>query len=79
MVTPSSSPGAPKPVKLRTSCDLCQTLKVRCSQEKPSCFRCAKNRQVCIYSPLRRIGRPREEHQPEASYHQLQHRCGIQG
>lgn len=46
--------------RLRTSCDACQNLKVKCSQDKPSCRRCVKNGLDCVYSPLRRMGRPRK-------------------
>lgn len=46
--------------RLRTSCDACQNLKVKCSQDKPSCRRCSKNRLDCVYSPLRRMGRPKK-------------------
>lgn len=45
--------------RLRTSCDACQNLKVKCSQDKPSCRRCSKNGLDCVYSPLRRMGRPK--------------------
>lgn len=46
--------------RLRTSCDACQNLKVKCSQVKPSCRRCSKNGLDCVYSPLRRMGRPKK-------------------
>lgn len=46
--------------RLRMSCDACQNLKVKCSQDKPSCRRCSKNGLDCVYSPLRRMGRPRK-------------------
>ncbi|KAL6713774.1 hypothetical protein ACLMJK_008266 [Lecanora helva] len=49
----------PKP-KLRTSCDGCQTAKLGCSQEKPTCRRCLRHGIQCVYSPFRRIGRPRK-------------------
>ncbi|ROV94742.1 hypothetical protein VMCG_08890 [Cytospora schulzeri] len=45
--------------RLRTSCDACQNLKVKCSQDKPSCRRCSKNGLSCVYFPLRRMGRPK--------------------
>ena len=50
----------PDSVKYRLSCDRCQNGKVRCSQDKPSCKRCVQRGAVCVYSPLRRIGRPRK-------------------
>lgn len=46
--------------RLRKSCDACQEAKVKCSQQKPSCRRCSRHRQPCVYSPQRRIGRPRK-------------------
>ncbi|KAF7166248.1 hypothetical protein CNMCM5623_000005 [Aspergillus felis] len=46
--------------RLRKSCDSCQEAKVKCSQHKPSCHRCLRHRQPCIYSPQRRTGRPRK-------------------
>ncbi|KAF4219691.1 hypothetical protein CNMCM6805_001722 [Aspergillus fumigatiaffinis] len=44
--------------KLRTACDNCQLSKVRCSRGKPSCWRCSQSGIQCVYSPLRRTGRP---------------------
>lgn len=52
--------GAAKSPKYRLSCDQCQNMKVRCSRDKPSCRRCAQRGVSCVYSPLRRIGRPRK-------------------
>lgn len=45
---------------LRTSCDRCQVAKVRCSRSKPACWRCSQSGQECVYSPLKRTGRPRK-------------------
>ncbi|KAL2010515.1 hypothetical protein VTN00DRAFT_6322 [Thermoascus crustaceus] len=61
-------PNSPSPLldgrasweRLRKSCDACQEAKVKCSQQKPSCHRCSRHRQPCVYSPQRRIGRPRK-------------------
>ncbi|PLN83263.1 putative AflR-like C6 zinc cluster transcription factor [Aspergillus taichungensis] len=47
--------------RLRKSCDFCQEAKVKCSQHKPSCHRCLRHRQPCVYSPQRRTGRPRKK------------------
>ncbi|GFF46411.1 putative AflR-like C6 zinc cluster transcription factor [Aspergillus lentulus] len=66
-----STPSSPSPLctqaevtanweRLRKSCDSCQEAKVKCSQHKPSCHRCLRHRQPCIYSPQRRTGRPRK-------------------
>ncbi|KAJ5207301.1 hypothetical protein N7491_002066 [Penicillium cf. griseofulvum] len=46
--------------QLRTSCDACQSLKIKCSQSKPECDRCGKHGVPCVYSPLRRMGRPKK-------------------
>ncbi|KAI1294340.1 hypothetical protein F5Y03DRAFT_373140 [Xylaria venustula] len=55
-----SETGSARKRRLRASCDECQVLKVRCSQEKPACSRCLKFRVPCVYSPLRRMGRPKK-------------------
>jgi hypothetical protein len=47
-------------VKYRLSCDRCQNIKVRCSQDKPACKRCSRKGFACVYSPFRRIGRPKK-------------------
>lgn len=41
------------------SCDRCQAAKVKCSRAKPSCWRCSQSDQQCVYSPLKRTGRPK--------------------
>lgn len=48
----------PRP-KLRSSCDACQALKIKCGQEKPSCRRCLSSRLDCVYGVSRRMGKPR--------------------
>ena len=50
--------------KYRTSCDQCLKSKVRCSRTKPMCSRCRHGGHQCLYSPLRRLGRP-----PKSSSH----------
>lgn len=44
--------------KLKDSCDLCSSSKVRCDKTKPACSRCASLSHPCSYSPARRAGRP---------------------
>lgn len=44
--------------KLKESCDMCSSSKVKCNKEKPACGRCRKLGYPCFYSPARRIGRP---------------------
>ncbi|KFA69539.1 hypothetical protein S40285_07283 [Stachybotrys chlorohalonatus IBT 40285] len=50
----------PTPVnsKLRTTCDRCTALKVRCNKERPACERCETMGLHCAYSPFRWRGRP---------------------
>ena len=48
--------------RYRTSCDACLSSKVKCSQNKPSCWRCTQHGQSCVYSQYRRIGRPPKRH-----------------
>lgn len=55
-----SEPIMSSQARLRTSCDICQSSKVKCSQNKPECHRCVKNGLRCVYSPLRRMGRPKK-------------------
>lgn len=51
--------------KYRTSCDNCQTAKIKCGHEKPACRRCSTQRLKCVYSLSRRMGRPRAKTIPE--------------
>lgn len=44
-------------VKLRDSCEICASAKVRCSKEKPSCSRCINRGLKCEYGLSRRNGR----------------------
>jgi hypothetical protein len=44
--------------RLRSSCDQCTESKLKCDQQKPSCRRCLKRQRACVYSPIRRSGRP---------------------
>ncbi|KAL4993016.1 hypothetical protein BDV10DRAFT_190372 [Aspergillus recurvatus] len=43
-----------KVTRLRASCDACNESKVRCSQTKPCCARCEKQRLTCVYGLSRR-------------------------
>lgn len=63
--TTTKSPVEPG-TRLRTSCDACQNMKMKCSQDKPSCQRCRKNGLACVYSPLRRMGRPKTKRPAES-------------
>ncbi|WQF88457.1 Putative zn(2)Cys(6) fungal-type DNA-binding domain-containing protein [Colletotrichum destructivum] len=44
--------------RLRNSCDLCTRSKLKCDQMKPSCNRCVRRGQGCVYSQVRKAGRP---------------------
>lgn len=50
-------------VKLRDSCELCATAKVKCNKEKPTCSRCLKRGLKCRYGASRRHGRPAQNSQ----------------
>lgn len=55
----SSRASARTPIrKLKDSCDLCSSSKVRCDKTKPVCSRCESLGYSCSYSPARRAGRP---------------------
>ncbi|KAF2662594.1 hypothetical protein K491DRAFT_686474 [Lophiostoma macrostomum CBS 122681] len=54
----SRSQTSPRTPKLRASCDCCAASKVKCSQDRPSCSRCASNGTICIYGISRKNGRP---------------------
>ncbi|EFQ33702.1 hypothetical protein CGRA01v4_01999 [Colletotrichum graminicola] len=45
--------------KLRQTCDPCSEAKVKCDKGNPRCGRCDRLSYDCVYSPARRIGRPR--------------------
>jgi hypothetical protein len=44
--------------KLRSSCDRCTALKIRCNKQTPTCGRCSTSGLACVYSPYRWKGRP---------------------
>ncbi|KZL83294.1 transcription activator for actt3 gene [Colletotrichum incanum] len=44
--------------RLRNSCDFCTQSKLKCDQGKPSCNRCLRRQQECIYSRVKKSGRP---------------------
>lgn len=55
---PGGRAGPPPTQKLKDSCDMCSSSKVKCNKDKPVCSRCRKLGYPCFYSPARRIGRP---------------------
>lgn len=48
---------APSGVKLRDSCDACASSKVKCSKEKPNCYRCSERGLICQYLVTQKTGR----------------------
>ncbi|KKK27049.1 hypothetical protein ARAM_005675 [Aspergillus rambellii] len=44
-------------IKLRGSCHACAVSKLKCSQDKPTCVRCAKRGTACQYLASKRAGR----------------------
>lgn len=51
-------------VVLRSSCDACTEVKMACSREKPTCARCARRGEVCVYGPMKRAGRKKQHQDP---------------
>ncbi|KAI9376386.1 aflatoxin regulatory protein-domain-containing protein [Aspergillus egyptiacus] len=51
------SPTQAPTVKLRGSCHACALSKLKCSQDKPTCARCAKRGTTCQYLASKRAGR----------------------
>ncbi|MCJ1436790.1 hypothetical protein MMC27_006172 [Xylographa pallens] len=43
--------------KLRASCNACNQAKVKCSKSRPTCTRCAKHGEECVYSVSLRAGK----------------------
>ncbi|EXF74442.1 hypothetical protein CFIO01_01920 [Colletotrichum fioriniae PJ7] len=44
--------------RLRNSCDFCTRSKLKCDQSKPECHRCLRRGRDCVYSRVRKAGRP---------------------
>ncbi|KAL4805909.1 fungal-specific transcription factor domain-containing protein [Aspergillus unguis] len=44
----SSTPARPDAQRLRTSCDTCKRLKIRCEREGKSCLRCMLRKEKCV-------------------------------
>lgn len=61
LLTPSTATHghatAPDRPKLRSSCHTCATSKLKCSQDKPTCSRCAKRGLTCEYVAAKQGGR----------------------
>ncbi|KAE8157899.1 hypothetical protein BDV40DRAFT_292281 [Aspergillus tamarii] len=61
----TDKPQAPK--RLRSTCDRCTMLKVRCDKKKPRCERCESVQQHCVYGPYRWKGRSATAQAPLSS------------
>ncbi|KAL4815790.1 hypothetical protein BDW67DRAFT_185509 [Aspergillus spinulosporus] len=59
MATARSPPATTGPagLKLRDSCNRCAASKIKCSKEKPTCARCARQGRPCEYFATKRAGR----------------------
>ncbi|POS87954.1 hypothetical protein EPUL_002501 [Erysiphe pulchra] len=62
----SSNSYASQMLKLKDTCDMCSSSKIRCNKQKPICGRCERLGLQCLYSPSRRIGRPNSLRGPQA-------------
>ncbi|KAL2130104.1 hypothetical protein VTI74DRAFT_6905 [Chaetomium olivicolor] len=51
----------------RRACDECRGRKLACSKEIDGCARCMREGIKCVYSPQKRMGRPRKHRPVEAS------------
>ena len=60
MISPKQSNGIKKPPKkCSTGCVNCKTRKVKCSEERPQCWNCARMNKECVYIPLEEQKRQR--------------------
>ncbi|GAB1310364.1 Lactose regulatory protein LAC9 [Madurella fahalii] len=50
----------------RRACDECRGRKLACSKEIDGCARCKREGIKCVYSPQKRMGRPRKHRRAEA-------------
>ena len=53
--------------KMRNSCHACASSKLKCSQEKPTCSRCAKRGLTCEYIAAKQGGRKPNRHASSAN------------
>lgn len=69
--------------KVRSACDICHALKMKCSGGDP-CTGCARSKQPCIYSEPNRLGRPKgsknkKAQQPCPPTKRLHNKAGVRG
>lgn len=57
-MAPNCPQESPRQPKLRSSCDACGTVKLKCDRKHPQCGRCVTHGIDCTYSISRKLGKP---------------------
>ncbi|KAI7789089.1 hypothetical protein LA080_005193 [Diaporthe eres] len=57
-MAPNFPQETPRRPKLRSSCDACGTVKLKCDRKHPQCGRCTTHGIDCTYSISRKLGKP---------------------
>lgn len=57
-MAPTFPQESPRQPKLRSSCDACGTVKLKCDRKHPQCGRCVTHGIDCTYSISRKLGKP---------------------
>lgn len=57
-MAPNFPQETPRQPKLRSSCDACGTVKLKCDRKHPQCGRCTTHGIDCTYSISRKLGKP---------------------
>lgn len=57
-MAPNLPQESPRQPKLRSSCDACGTVKLKCDRKHPQCGRCVTHGIDCTYSISRKLGKP---------------------
>lgn len=57
-MAPNFPQESPRQPKLRSSCDACGTVKLKCDRKHPACGRCVAHGIDCTYSISRKLGKP---------------------
>lgn len=58
LVMPSNTQKPPQQPKIRSSCDGCGAVKLKCDRQHPECGRCVAHGIPCVYGVSRKIGKP---------------------
>jgi hypothetical protein len=58
LVMSTSPQKAPQQPKMRSSCDRCGVVKLKCDGKRPECGRCVSQGMTCIYGESRKVGKP---------------------